>query len=253
MQAGRLVNEYLVDMFSRVEEARLNYIRNNQPNAALDEAVQAEGGTKPGNIYLPSSFLGGRRWCSEQLADALAIVAKYGKPSFFITMTTNPNWNEIKSKLCPGQNYADIPMVVVRAFRQRLFKLKKYIREHFGHVVYSVSVVEFQKRGLPHAHLAVKVNPEPKIPDDIDCVVVAELPQNNEKLKALVLKHMIHTQDVRRRTAHVSTSTHKKSTRQQQLTTEDTFTTSVLQWMIQMWYLTIHICYFWRSPISTLK
>jgi len=190
--AGRLTNEYIVDMFSRIEEARLNYLRNNQPDANEDEVLAADGGPRPQNIYLPTSFLGGKRWCSEQTADALAIVKAKGKPSFFVTETTNPNWPEIKSKLRPGQNYADIPLVVVRAFHQRVKKLKKFIREKFGRVVYMVCVTEFQKRGLPHAHIAVKVEPEPLTPAEIDKVVMAEVPRENGKLRTLVLAHMVH-------------------------------------------------------------
>jgi hypothetical protein len=40
-------------------------------------------------------------------------------------------------------------------------------------------VVEFQKRGLPHAHIAIKVNPEPQTPEEIDAVVTAEYPDQD--------------------------------------------------------------------------
>jgi hypothetical protein len=35
--------------------------------------------------------------------DAMALVRKYGKPDVFLTMTYNPNWDEIKNELCPEQ------------------------------------------------------------------------------------------------------------------------------------------------------
>ena len=76
-QAGRLANEYLVDMYSRVEEERLSYLRFNQPRPGADEAIDAEGDPRLGQIYLPSSFLCGPRWQSTQTADALAIVSRY--------------------------------------------------------------------------------------------------------------------------------------------------------------------------------
>jgi hypothetical protein len=81
------------------------------------------------------------------------------QPSLLITMTTNPKWPEIVSQLRPGQTAADVLVVVCRAFRARLAALERFLHWRFGHVVYNVKVVEFQKRGLPHAHLLVKVSP----------------------------------------------------------------------------------------------
>ena len=198
-EAGRLANEYLVDMYSRVEEERLSFLRFNQPRPGTDEAVDAEGGPQLGQIYLPSSFLCGPRWQATQTADALAIVSRYGKPTFFITFTTNPNWPEIKSQLRAGtnQNFADIPFVVIRAFHQRLKKLKEFLRKKMGPLIYLIHVVEFQKRGLPHAHLAVKLSIEPTTPEEIDFVVQAEMPQTEGRLRTLVQTHMIHQHSTR--------------------------------------------------------
>ena len=103
--------------------------------------------------------LGSRAWTSERVADALALLRSLGKPSLLITMTTNPKWPEIVSQLRPGQTALDIPVVVCRAFRGRLAALEKFLHWRFGRVIYQIKVVEFQKRGLPHAHLLVKVSP----------------------------------------------------------------------------------------------
>ena len=64
---GRLANEYIVDMFSRDLDTRLDYIRRNQCRAMQeDAALMGETDLPPSeNIYLPSSFLGSRRWASE--------------------------------------------------------------------------------------------------------------------------------------------------------------------------------------------
>jgi hypothetical protein len=35
--------------------------------------------------------------------DAMALVQMYGKPDIFLTMTYNPNWQEIQDALLPGQ------------------------------------------------------------------------------------------------------------------------------------------------------
>ncbi|KIP08003.1 hypothetical protein PHLGIDRAFT_46749, partial [Phlebiopsis gigantea 11061_1 CR5-6] len=101
----------------------------------------------------------------------LAIAARFGAPTFFITMTCNANWPEIQSQLKPGQNYTDIPVVVARVFHRKF--------------------VEFQKRGLPHSHILVKYASDCSSPADIDAVVSAEMPENEDDAR-LVRRYMMH-------------------------------------------------------------
>lgn len=54
------------------------------------------------------------------VADSLAIVGVYGKPTYFITMTCNPEWNKIKSQLFSGQDASDRPNLSVRVFNAKL-------------------------------------------------------------------------------------------------------------------------------------
>jgi hypothetical protein len=106
-------------MFSRDLESRLAYIRSNQERIRREDAtlIGLSDVDATENIYSPSSFLGSNRWAAEQVADSLAIAAAFGSPTFFITMTCNPEWPEIQSQLRPGQNFTDIPIVVVRVFK----------------------------------------------------------------------------------------------------------------------------------------
>jgi len=193
---GRLTNEYLVDMFTRDLDNRLSYIRNNQLRIRQEEAelMGEEEVTASENVYLPSSFLGSRRWASEQIADSLAIASKLGNPTFFVTVTCNPEWEEIKSQLRPGQTFADRPLVVVRTFKRKLTLLLNALKSMFinaGRPIYCIHSVEFQKRGLPHAHILIKFRDDCVTPDDIDSVVSAEIPSNASDA-ALVRKFMMH-------------------------------------------------------------
>ena len=56
--------------------------------------------------------------------------------------------------------------------------------------------IEFQKRGLPHAHLLIFLHPQNKYPtaEDINRIISAEIPseQDEPKLYNLVKAHMIH-------------------------------------------------------------
>jgi len=60
-----------------------------------------------------------------------------------------------------------------------------------GKKMYVVYVIEFQQRGLAHAHIAVKFDKEPLTPDQIDDVISAELPEDPASA-TLVTKWMTH-------------------------------------------------------------
>ena len=193
---GRLCNEYVVDMFSRDLETRLQYIRENQARSLQEDAsLMGEEAIQPSeNIYLPSSFLGSRRWCSQQIADSLTIAAQLGNPTFFITMTCNPEWPEIQTRLRPGQDFTDIPAIVNRVFKQKLASLLRTLRQMFpnaGRTRYVIYCIEFQKRGLPHAHILIKYVKDCVQATDIDAVVSAEIPPDAADA-ALVRKFMLH-------------------------------------------------------------
>ncbi|KAG2071987.1 hypothetical protein BDR04DRAFT_1014649, partial [Suillus decipiens] len=94
---------------------------------------------------------------SEQTGDAMALGHKFGKPTFFCTMTFNPNWPEVQEWLEPGQTALDIPIMVARVFKSCLEKVLHVLRISFGMKKYMIKVIEFQKWGFPHAHIIIKV------------------------------------------------------------------------------------------------
>lgn len=56
-------------------------------------------------------------------------------------------------------------------------------------------VIEFQKRGLPHAHMLLILGDAPRTPDEYDKYVCAELcdasTPEKKRLQALQLRHMV--------------------------------------------------------------
>jgi Helitron helicase-like domain at N-terminus len=193
---GKLTNEYAVDMLSRNLETRLNYIRANQKRLREEDAELMGEAFIPDsqNIYLPASFMGSRRWAQDQIVDSLTIAAHSGNPTFFITMTCNSDWPEIKEQLRPGQDFSDIPCDVIRVFKQKLSLLEQCLKTLFpnaGHLLYLIHSVEFQKRGLPHAHILCKFEHDCVHPIDIDCIISAEIPTNPAD-EELVWKLMLH-------------------------------------------------------------
>ncbi|KAJ2929031.1 hypothetical protein H1R20_g8055, partial [Candolleomyces eurysporus] len=146
------------------------------------------------NIYLPASFLGSRRWASEQVSDSLAIAAAIGEPTFFVTATCNPEWPEITSQLRPGQDFSHIPIVVIWVFKQKLCVLMKALKTMFpqvGKPLYTIQCIEFQKRGLPHAHILIKYPIPCNTPEFIDSVVSARMPTDPAD-RRVVEKFMLH-------------------------------------------------------------
>ena len=120
--------------------------------------VTTDHNLKPGRmVILPSSFQGSPRALLQNYQDAMAIVAKHGKPDLFVTFTCNPKWIEISKNVACGQQAFDRPDIVTRVFQM---KLKEFIRDitvcHvLGVVIAHIHVIEFQKSLLSHCHMLI--------------------------------------------------------------------------------------------------
>lgn len=150
---------------------------------------------------LPSSFTGGPCFMNGLYQDAMTIVRHFGKPDLFVTFTCNPHWPEIQAKLMPGQSPSDRNDLVVCVFHIKLQALLSDLigkgdKGVLGKVVTHTRVIEFQKRGLPHAHILLILNAASKIKtaEDIDSVVSAEIPDCDTcpLLFETVSKVMVH-------------------------------------------------------------
>ncbi|XP_075515341.1 uncharacterized protein LOC142549981 [Primulina tabacum] len=209
LHIGRLLQQYIVDMYIKIETSRLeffrtsdmqNRLRNEAYNGVLDGIAQGcEIGSDIGKrVILPTSFIGGPRDMRKRYMDAIALVQRFGKPDIFLTITSNPNWPEIKALCLPSDEIHNRPDLISRIFHAKLRVLtdELFKKDIFGHVTAYTSVIEFQKRGLPHAHFLLILNQAAKMfhPEAFDRIVCAELPDphSNPYLFSLVVKHMIH-------------------------------------------------------------
>ena len=115
----------------------------------LKDAVEKDDGENIDKIgkkvILPSSFIS----THQQYQDAISLLRRFGKPNLFITMTTNPDWREIKENLRPGEKAIDRPDIVARVFKLKKQQLIKDIEKEmiFGKCIARVHTIEFQKRG----------------------------------------------------------------------------------------------------------
>ncbi|XP_044456809.1 uncharacterized protein [Triticum aestivum] len=207
LHGGRLFQQFAVDTYNKIESSRLDYIWHNQKKIRADlyqgllDSIQAgeQNGDAVGKQrVLASSFIGRPRDKLRRYLDAMALVRKYGKPDVFLTMTCNPNWEEITHELENGQTAQDRPDIVVRVFRAKLQEMKKELFEKgiLGKVQAYTYVVEFQKRGLPHAHFLLIMTRKYKYtcPEQYDRIISAELPNKHKypELYKMVIKHMMH-------------------------------------------------------------
>ncbi|KAL8111558.1 hypothetical protein AgCh_019317 [Apium graveolens] len=189
--AGHLYQQYVVDVFSCIEQARLWWLRTHQTNLRSDlyksivnKAVS--GTTDASNVgngfVLPANFLGSRRYMQQNFQDVLAVCHAVGHHDIFLTMTTNPLWDEILQmmKIMSGCSARDSPDVIARVFHLKLEQLLDDIRKkkYFGTCIGVMYVVEFQKCGLPHVHMLIWLDSESKkkLSSNVDTFVSAEIP-----------------------------------------------------------------------------
>lgn len=165
----------------------------------VDASLHGTDLSEVGNIsILPSSFKGSPQEMWQLYQDAMAIVQYCTKPDLFITMTCNPNWPDITAELLPGQTAQDRPELVSRVFKIKLKELLNDLtqRKFFGKAVAFVYVVEFQKRGLPHAHILIILDSadKPHTAADIDSMVCAEIPcqTTDPELYETIILFMLH-------------------------------------------------------------
>ncbi|XP_027155467.1 uncharacterized protein LOC113755757, partial [Coffea eugenioides] len=203
----RLLQQFSVDGYVKIETSRLDFQqkRQNDIRTEILEGVmdslsvgQTEGSKIGRKVILPASFIGGPRDMRRRYLDAMALVQKYGKPDIFLTMTCNPMWKEIQDNLQFTEKPQDRPNLLSRVFRAKFEMLKSKLldKKIFREVAACVYVIEFQKRGFPHAHLLLILKPQFKLlnPQSYDRIVSAEHPNPHQypHLYSLVLKHMIH-------------------------------------------------------------
>ena len=214
LHGGKLTQMFIVDSYCKVEASRIRFAAINQSKLRVESyknlqqqiaARSAELGAPLGRqLISPSTFQGGPRNMQQNYHDAMAIVAKLGKPDLFLTMTCNPKWKEIVDNLEPNQKVEDRPDLVARVYNLKLNALLHELKVNhiFGKIVGHLYVVEYQKRGLPHAHILTILDEQDKLhtAELIDRAVSAEIPEPNivngvdlnENLRSKVLTHMIH-------------------------------------------------------------
>jgi len=203
LKCRELFHQFIVDMYAKIESEWLLYIYLNQNKLRIEDYIHLRDAiANDGNAanigqmcILPASYTGSPRHMHEYAQDALTYVRRYGRPDLFITFTCNSAWSDIKDLLSPGQSSHHRHDLIARVFKQKLMKLMDLIIKNriYGEVQCWMYSIEWQKRGLPHAHILIWLK-EKIVPTQIDSVISAELPNQHEDpiLFDVVCKNMIH-------------------------------------------------------------
>ena len=192
---------------------------NDETNKTVAKTVltpDQPGYRGTGKTFLSSEFHGSRRHLKKLSQNGLIVVSAKGPPHLFITLTCNTDWPEIKERLFYGQTAFDRPDVTTQVFKARLtaflhnLRNGKYFRRENEDISkhrleYEMMCIEYQHRGLPHAHIVVRLSDMPD-DDDRDNKVqwikdhihsCAPRPHDcdyyTEARRDLVRKHMLHT------------------------------------------------------------
>ena len=90
-------------------------------------------------------------------------------------------WPEIQTNLTQGQTAVDRHDLVARVFKRKLSKLMSVITKSqiFGETRCWMYSIEWQKRGLPHAHILIWLIEKIR-PNEIDNVISAEIPNPDQ-------------------------------------------------------------------------
>jgi hypothetical protein len=109
----------------------------------------------------------------------MARVCKFGKPDLFVTFTCNLKWIEVTDAFLSQQIAKDHHELVARVFNLKLDTLLKDIKDGvLDNVIVKIWVIEFQKRGFPHAHILLILDEASKLrtTKDYDSMVSAKIP-----------------------------------------------------------------------------
>lgn len=200
-RAQDLFHQFSVDMAAKME--RLGFIKLNQKRLRCDCYIHLQDGIRnevnPRNLekacILPSSFTGGPRYMHARTQDAMTYIRHYGRPYLFITFTCKPKWVEITSELLPEQRYCHRHDLIARVFRQKVIKLMDLITKGqiFGPVRCDMYTIEWQKRGLPYAHILIWLTNRID-PTTVDDIISAEIPDPvlYPQLYEIVKCNMVH-------------------------------------------------------------
>jgi hypothetical protein len=158
-----LREEFICAVSGRLSNLRIKFLAQAEKRYFVreDEVRAGDVGEKEYGMraFIPASLTDSAEYWGEVATKCFAISTQFGAPTFFLTFTMNPYWCEFEAlKRGPG-TYSDSAMAAI-VFKMKLSALMNFIQteEVLGTVRAFVWRVEYQRRGLPHAHILFWTN-----------------------------------------------------------------------------------------------
>ena len=223
---GTLWETIILTWWNRILLSRLKWydehqedIRNLTIQSIIDNKDVKDKKTKKPmgkeSTVLPASFSYSWRAYNKAQLDALAVISALEMPDLFLTVVANSKWKEIQDNLpfldpLNPENYdtngnlkkaqtsTGRPELVERVFKEKLRKLENLIMKEriFGEAANLCYSIEWQKRGLPHAHMIITLvsRDKPRTIEDINRLMCAQIPDKETQplLYELVKQYQIH-------------------------------------------------------------
>ncbi|KAA6387270.1 MAG: putative ATP-dependent DNA helicase PIF1 [Streblomastix strix] len=184
---SKLINKYLIYAALSVVSSRLNWVKIHQYTLR----VKTYKGLRDyiNRLMIQEGVLSGERFVLQ--------IKEFVLLDLLIIFTSNPRWDEIISIIGDDSpaNHPNIVSKILIIMQQEL--LDDIVKHHIlGKVSCYCYGIEFQKRGLPHAHILITFQQEDKLntTNKIDNIISAEIPsiEQDSELQNAVLKHMVH-------------------------------------------------------------
>lgn len=205
-KCSALKEEFICSAYGRFLQLRINYQYNLQKQLFMQKEINSNfnrNELKFGiKTYVPASFTGSYQYWKKVSNQGFYMTLILGPPKFFVTITFNPNWNEIKALNTEPQIINNSPLIA-RTFNQKKHCFIDFIKKKkiFGNIEGILWRVEYQQRGYPHCHILLWSDFDTDDVTKLDKILTCKLPihdnfeENNEKweiLKNLSRKYMTH-------------------------------------------------------------
>jgi hypothetical protein len=171
--SGRVINLNVKDLIS----AQAALAREHEVRQA-DEAVHdLEYGLRN---FIPPSLTDSDEYWHTVATKCFAISSQFGCPTFFLTFAMNPHWPDYRALNRNSGNFAHSAVMAI-VFKSKLSALMKCLQDRkiLGVIHAFVWRVEYQKRGLPHAHILLWTDFNTQDVDAVDSVVNVRYPKES--------------------------------------------------------------------------
>lgn len=192
---GTLREEWLVSQFFRIVYFRTEFQLKRQKLMAKQKAItngsafNDEEDNESIKYVVPRKMQNSSTYWNEVENNGFLLSAKYGAPTFFLTFTTNLDWDEFKD-IREFDSYHN-GSAISRVFKIRFHRVLKYLQASYlfgtNHAI--IWRIEYQQRGLPHAHVLIWSNIDTSDISCLEALINTRYLKDDHNLSKL---HIIH-------------------------------------------------------------